>query len=138
MALQELAASTHAQMIFRLFIAAALGALIGYERERSGAPAGIRTHGLVCLGAALFTIVSLNGFREGDDSTRVAAMIVSGIGFVGRSMAVDPWGTIVATASDIETVLTTQVDLDYIAEVRRRWPLLEQRRPALYRHIANG
>ena len=59
----------------------------------------------------------------------------SGIGFVGRSMAVDPWGTIVATASDIETVLTAEIDLDYIAEVRRRWPLLEQRRPALYRHI---
>ena len=62
----------------------------------------------------------------------------SGIGFVGRSMAVDPWGTIVATASDIETVLTTQIDLDYIAEVRRRWPLLEQRRPSLYRNIGRS
>lgn len=60
----------------------------------------------------------------------------SGIGFVGRSMVVDPWGTIVATASDTETVLTTVIDLAYIEEVRRRWPLLEQRRPALYRTIA--
>ncbi len=62
----------------------------------------------------------------------------SGIGFVGRSMVVDPWGTIVATASDTETVLTTVIDLDYIAEVRRRWPLLEQRRPRLYQTIAKG
>lgn len=62
----------------------------------------------------------------------------SGIGFVGRSMVVDPWGTIVATASDTETVLTTVIDLDYIAEVRQRWPLLEQRRPQLYRTIAKS
>jgi len=62
----------------------------------------------------------------------------SGIGFVGRSMVVDPWGTIVATASDTETVMTTVIDLDYIAEVRRRWPLLEQRRPTLYQTIAKS
>ena len=49
MGLEELAASIHAQMIVRLTIAAALGAFIGYERERSGAPAGVRTHGIVCL-----------------------------------------------------------------------------------------
>ena len=62
----------------------------------------------------------------------------SGIGFVGRSMVIDPWGTIVATASDTETVMTTVIDLDYIAEVRRRWPLLEQRRPNLYQTIAKS
>jgi deaminated glutathione amidase len=62
----------------------------------------------------------------------------SGIGFVGRSMVVDPWGTIVATASDTETVMTTVIDRDYIAEVRRRWPLLEQRRPKLYQTIAKS
>lgn len=60
----------------------------------------------------------------------------SGVGFVGRSMVVDPWGTILATASDTETVMTTVIDLDYIAEVRHRWPLLRQRRPGLYRTIA--
>lgn len=56
----------------------------------------------------------------------------SGIGFVGRSMVVDPWGTIIATASDAETVVAARVDLDFIAEVRRRYPLLDQRRPELY------
>lgn len=60
----------------------------------------------------------------------------SGIGFVGRSMIVDPWGTVIATASDAETCTTAVVDLDFIDEVRRRYPLLGQRRPALYREIA--
>ena len=49
-----------------------------------------------------------------------------------------PWAPIVATASDTETVMTTVIDLDYIAEVRRRWPLLEQRGPTLYQTIAKS
>lgn len=62
----------------------------------------------------------------------------SGIGFVGRSMVVDPWGTVIATAPDRETVLTTVIDLNYIDEVRRQWPLLQQRRPELYSRIAEA
>lgn len=56
----------------------------------------------------------------------------SGYSFVGRSMVVDPWGTVVATASDQEGCLTTTIDLDFIQTVRDRYPLLEQRRPELY------
>lgn len=73
----------HWQMLGRLVIAAFLGAVVGYERERAGKPAGIRTHGMVSLGAALFTVVSLYGFGAGGDPARVAAQIVSGIGFLG-------------------------------------------------------
>lgn len=73
----------HLQMLVRLLVSAALGALIGYERERAGKPAGIRTHGMVSLGAALFTVVSLYGFGQSSDLTRVAAQIVTGIGFLG-------------------------------------------------------
>ena len=73
----------HAQMLVRLVVAALLGSLIGFERERAGKPAGIRTHGMVCLGAALFTVVSLFGFGPSSDITRVAAQIVTGIGFLG-------------------------------------------------------
>ena len=54
----------------------------------------------------------------------------SGIGFVGRSMVVDPWGTITATASDAETCLSAVIDPSFVDEVRQRYPLLEQRRPA--------
>jgi len=56
----------------------------------------------------------------------------SGIGFVGRSMVVDPWDVIVATAPDCEHCLTTTIDLDFIDEIRGRYPLMDQRRPALY------
>ncbi len=56
----------------------------------------------------------------------------SGIGFVGRSMIVDPWGVVVATAPDTECCLTATIDLDFIDEIRGRYPLMEQRRPALY------
>lgn len=78
-----IAFDVHPQMLLRLVIAVVLGALVGYERERKGKPAGVRTHGMVCLGAALFTVVSLYGFGASSDQSRVAAMIVSGIGFLG-------------------------------------------------------
>jgi putative Mg2+ transporter-C (MgtC) family protein len=74
----------------RLLIAALLGLAIGFEREIHGHPAGLRTHMLVALGSALFTVLSIYGFLgEGGpgsapvDPTRIAAQIVSGIGFLG-------------------------------------------------------
>jgi putative Mg2+ transporter-C (MgtC) family protein len=70
------------EMMLRLLLAAALGALIGYQRERADKPAGLRTHTLICTGAALFTIASIYGFGEAD-AARVAAGIVTGIGFLG-------------------------------------------------------
>ena len=73
----------HAGMLARLVVATLLAAVVGYERERTGKPAGVRTHGMVGLGAALFTVVSLHGFGPGGDATRVAAQIVTGIGFIG-------------------------------------------------------
>ena len=76
-------AELHGWMLIRLLISVLLGALVGYERERQGKPAGLRTHAMVGLGATLFTVVSLYGFGPGTDTSRVAAMIVSGIGFLG-------------------------------------------------------
>ena len=73
----------HLDMMVRLIVATALGALVGYERERMGKPAGLRTHGMVALGATLFTLVSVYGFAAGYDPARVAAQIVTGIGFIG-------------------------------------------------------
>lgn len=64
---------------------------------------------------------------------------VSGIGFVGRSMVVDPWGVILACAPDVEGVTTTRIDLSAVERVRGWWPLLRQRRPELYvRHGSVG
>ena len=70
-------------LVLRLLIAALMGGLIGYERERAEKPAGFRTHLLVCVGAALFTIASLHGFGLLSDPARVAAGVVVGIGFLG-------------------------------------------------------
>jgi putative Mg2+ transporter-C (MgtC) family protein len=78
--------------VVRLAVAAGLGGAIGFERELREREAGLRTHILVCVGSALFTIVSAYGF-EGflanggqvvrADPTRIAAQIVTGIGFLG-------------------------------------------------------
>ena len=80
------------EALLRLALAAALGAAVGLERELREREAGLRTHLLVSLGSALFTIASAYGFRdflvEGGalvrtDPTRIAAQIVTGIGFLG-------------------------------------------------------
>jgi putative Mg2+ transporter-C (MgtC) family protein len=72
----------------RLVVAGLLGLAVGFEREIHGHPAGLRTHMLVALGAGLFTILSAEGFGTSSpttpiDPTRIAAQIVSGIGFLG-------------------------------------------------------
>ena len=74
------------EIVLRLLLAAVLGAAIGFQREKAGKQAGIRTHVLICVGAALFTIVSAYGFGTGADPSRVAAGVVVGIGFVGAGV----------------------------------------------------
>src|SRR6266540_607318 len=72
------------ELAFRLFVAAVLGAVIGLEREYHDHPAGMRTHLLVCVGAATFTVLSIEAFKgPGADPARIAAQIVTGIGFLG-------------------------------------------------------
>ena len=83
--IESLWAAVHGGMLMRLLVATVIGGIVGYERERAGKPAGVRTHAMVALGAALFTMVSTSGFREGGDP-RVAAQIVSGIGFLGAGV----------------------------------------------------
>lgn len=79
--------ATELDLVGRLLVAAVLGAVIGIEREIHDHPAGIRTHLLVALGSALFTVLSIVGFPSPDgvatDPSRVAAQIVTGIGFLG-------------------------------------------------------
>ncbi|AII57909.1 magnesium transporter MgtC [Dehalococcoides mccartyi] len=70
------------EMLFRILLAVVLGGAIGYERERSGKAAGLRTNTLICVGSCLITLVSIYGFSETDIS-RIAAGIVTGVGFLG-------------------------------------------------------
>src|SRR3954454_15843914 len=80
---------SHLDVLVRLAVAAGLGAAVGFERELRDREAGIRTHLLVSLGSGLFTIVSAYGLEEftkagtSVDPTRIAAQIVTGIGFLG-------------------------------------------------------
>ena len=71
------------ELVVRLVVAGLLGGLIGAEREYRAKVAGTRTHLLVAIGAALMMIVSRYGFGGQGDPSRVAAQIVSGIGFIG-------------------------------------------------------
>lgn len=77
-----------ATIVFRLVVSAVLGGVIGFEREHRGKPAGLKTHILVCLGSCLITILSINFYAgvqgmTNADPARLAAQVVSGIGFLG-------------------------------------------------------
>jgi putative Mg2+ transporter-C (MgtC) family protein len=73
------------EIVGRLALAAGLGLLIGLERELSGLPAGLRTHGLAALGSAGFGVISVAAFPSGDPG-RVAAGVATGIGFLGAGL----------------------------------------------------
>jgi putative Mg2+ transporter-C (MgtC) family protein len=74
---------SYTRILTRLTVAVVLGGLIGYERERSGKAAGLRTHMLVALGAALFVLAPLQGDMEVADLSRVLQGVIAGIGFLG-------------------------------------------------------
>ena len=74
------------QIMGQLVLAMILGGIIGAERENLHKAAGVRTLALVSMGAALFTVLSLN--IEGGDTTRIASQIVTGIGFIGAGIII--------------------------------------------------
>jgi len=83
------------QMVFQLLLAVFLGGLVGFEREIQKRTAGLRTNSLVCLGATLFTSVSLNAsyhlateVTANLDPSRVIASIVTGVGFIGGGLII--------------------------------------------------
>lgn len=75
-------------LILRLLLAGLMGGFIGFEREFRAKEAGIRTHFIVALGAALFMIISQYAFTGRFDAARVAAQVVSGIGFIGAGVII--------------------------------------------------
>ncbi len=71
------------RILLRLLLAAALGGMLGYERERKGKAAGVRTHMLVAMGSAMFVLVPQLGGMEVADMSRVIQGVVAGVGFLG-------------------------------------------------------
>jgi putative Mg2+ transporter-C (MgtC) family protein len=90
---------TDAELIRRLLLAAAIGGVIGAERESRHKTAGFRTNILIAIGSALFTILSLTLASERADPTRIAAQIVTGIGFLGA-------GAILRTENHVQGLTT--------------------------------
>jgi putative Mg2+ transporter-C (MgtC) family protein len=91
------------ELLARLLLAAVLGGAIGAERELNDQPAGLRTHMLLTIGACLFTLISAYGFGGRTDPSRIAAQIVTGIGFLGGGAIVRHGLTVkgVTTAASI-------------------------------------
>jgi len=79
--------------VVSIILAVVFGAAIGLEREVSGKSAGLRTNVLICLGAAVFTIISKQmGSGQQDSLTRIAAQIVTGVGFLGAGAIIQDRG----------------------------------------------
>lgn len=135
----------------RLSMAALLGALIGYDRERRGKEAGLRTHMMVSVGAALFIMVPMRGGMEIADASRVLQGIITGIGFLGAgailkqdrhasirglTTASSIWvaaaiGIAAGMGREITAVMGTLFALFILVVVRRVEPRIEPRKEAL-------
>ncbi len=96
--------------IEKLLLAALLGGLIGLEREAKHRPAGLRTNLFICVGAAMFTLLSRQLAAEPSDYTRIAAQIIPGIGFIGA-------GSIIHARGDLVTGITSAATLFVIASI---------------------
>ncbi|NOT67249.1 MAG: MgtC/SapB family protein [Methylophilaceae bacterium] len=84
------------RITLRLLIAAALGCLLGYQREQQGKSAGIRTHMLVAMGAALFVLIPQQAGASSADLSRVLQGLIAGVGFLGA-------GAIIIGTKQVET-----------------------------------
>ena len=102
-------------MVMRTLLAALLGALIGWERERHGQDAGIRTYAAVALGASSFGLISLHATSANQIDTRIAAQVVSGIGFIGAGLIMREHGraTGLTTAATLWTTAAVGLSMAF-------------------------
>jgi len=114
--MEDIWAIDYIQIFLRLFLAALLGGIIGYEREINNHPAGFRTHILVSIGSTLIMLISIYGFSNflvnesvRFDPSRIAAQVVTGIGFLGA-------GTILRQGFNV-IGLTTAASLWVVAAI---------------------
>jgi putative Mg2+ transporter-C (MgtC) family protein len=96
--------------VAKLLLAACLGGIIGLERESKHRPAGLRTNLFICVGAALYTLLSIQLGRGSGETTRIASQIIPGIGFIGA-------GSIIHARADLVTGITSAATLFVIASI---------------------
>jgi putative Mg2+ transporter-C (MgtC) family protein len=87
------------ELLLQVLLATLLGGAIGMERELSGKPAGLRTNILICVGATLFTVLSLKLSGGRGDPARVAAQILPGVGFIGAGTILHARGSVTGLTS---------------------------------------
>lgn len=99
--------------ILRLLLAAGVGILAGIERDLTARPTGMRTSMLICLGACLFTLLSIHGFPEtqGFDPSRVASYVVAGIGFLGGGVMIQRESKVLGLTSAAEVWLLAAIGM---------------------------
>lgn len=102
--------SVEGLMVLRMFLAALLGGLIGWEREQHGREAGVRTYAAVSLGAAVFGLISSH-VDGASDPTRIAANVVTGVGFLGAGVILREQGRIAGLTTAASLWATASVGL---------------------------
>src|SRR3954452_4698382 len=102
-----------ADLFLRLLAAAVFGALVGFERESAARTAGVRTHAVVALGAALFTVAGAYGFTDVPtdhiDPTRVAAQVAAGVGFIGAGAILRHGATVIGITTAASVWLSAAI-----------------------------
>ena len=127
----EVARVLRLDLLIKLSLAVLLGGIIGFERELSGKPAGLRTNILICLGAALLMDIStriglVDGHRIGDPA-RIAAQVVSGVGFLGAGTIMQGSGVVTGLTSAATIWVVAAIGLTVGGGLLRR---RARRRPA--------
>jgi putative Mg2+ transporter-C (MgtC) family protein len=97
------------EFVWQILLAAFVGALTGIERDLTGRPSGVRTHIVICVSSCLFTMISIYGFSENADTSRVAAQIVTGVGFLGAGALIHQGSRVMG--------LTTAADMWLVAAI---------------------
>ena len=98
-------------MVFQLCLALILAGVIGYEREKYSKPAGLRTHMILAIGCTILTIISYSAFPDPTDNSRLAAAIITGIGFIGAGTVLQTRERIVGLTTAASIWLTASVSI---------------------------
>jgi putative Mg2+ transporter-C (MgtC) family protein len=103
----------HQQLItvFKLCLALALAGVIGYEREKYSKPAGLRTHMILSIGCTILTVLSFDVFPIPTDNSRIAAAIITGIGFIGAGTVLQTRERVVGLTTAASIWLTASISL---------------------------
>jgi putative Mg2+ transporter-C (MgtC) family protein len=109
--LSQLVRSPPMELLIQLALAVVLGGVIGLERELSGKPAGLRTNVLICAGATFFTVLSLQIAGDRGDPARVAAQILTGIGFIGAGTILHTRGAVTGLTSAATIWMVTAIGM---------------------------